>query len=891
MSDAGFASPFWPRWSTHPTFATLSMAASNARAAPEPAMPAKWLDELNEPQREAVTYGDGPMLVIAGAGTGKTKTLASRVAWLIEKGTRPERILLLTFTRRAAAEMLRRAERLVGEGSTGKVWGGTFHAVSNRLLRLYGPALDLPPDFTVIDQSDAGDMMNLIRSDLGLGGKDRRFPQRGTLVNIYSRTVNAQKPLREVVEKHFPWCQQEIDAIADVFERYVARKREHHVLDFDDLLLYWSALTDTEGAGRALNNRFDHVLVDEYQDTNTVQAEILQGMRKTSRNICVVGDDAQSIYSFRAANVRNILDFPDQFGGAHVVKLEQNYRSTQPILDASNAVMDQAKERYTKNLWSKRTSATKPVLCTCLDEAHQTRMVCEHILSHLEQGIQLMHQAVLFRASHHSAELEIELTRRNIPFHKYGGLKFIESAHIKDVVAVLRILENPYDQVSWFRVLQLLEGVGPKKARAIMERLMHGGDDGAIAPATEASSPRQTTEARASARAKSPVRKRARKPKTSAQAKSAADAASAFDASGRKKAFIDESSDVAPFDDADTDADDDNEDADPVPAITGPLARLVADPPKLAGTAAESFEALVDVLAACSGCVIRRPGAQGGGVRRAKKPERGAASTTSSTAARPRGLKPAARRKKNVEPGGAASGDRSGREVGRGVDVPDRGTAPRLEPTGAKPTLPEQLDLIAAFYAPIAERVHSNADARMRDVEQLSHIAARFRSRRRFVTDLTLDPPAATSDLAQPPFLEEDYLILSTIHSAKGCEWDAVHVIHAADGMIPSDMATGSDEGIEEERRLLYVAMTRAKDHLYVYFPLRYYHHRFGMGDAHNYAQLTRFIPREAYRLFEQRVGDAGGDDFLEPGGMKREANVGRRLNRLWGKGDVDVPF
>ncbi|RJP32710.1 MAG: ATP-dependent helicase [Phycisphaerales bacterium] len=809
-------------------------------------MPANWLDELNDPQREAVTYGDGPLLVVAGAGTGKTKTLACRVAWLIEQGVRPERILLLTFTRRAAAEMLRRAERLVGEGSTGKVWGGTFHAVSNRLLRLYGRAVDLPPDFTVIDQSDAGDVMNLIRSDLGLGGKDRRFPQRGTLVNIYSRTVNAQQPLGEVVQKHFPWCKHELDAIADVFERYVARKREHHVLDFDDLLLYWSALTDTEGAGRALNRRFDHILVDEYQDTNAVQAEILQGMTKLSQNICVVGDDAQSIYGFRAASVRNILDFPEQFDGTHVVKLEQNYRSTQPILDASNAVMEKARERFTKNLWSKRTSAIRPALCTCTDETHQTQMVCEHILSHLEQGVPLMHQAVLFRASHHSAELEIELTRRNVPFHKYGGLKFIESAHIKDVVAVLRILENPFDQVSWFRVLQLLEGIGPKKARAIMERLM-------LDAARESSEPRAS--ARAESPAESDLRNSQMPPAASADADAQSEAGAEPDPADE---LLDDSVDIASFADADAGS----VSTTGTPAVTGPLARLVASPPKLAGAAAQSLHALVDVLAACCGYVVCRPDAKPAPPAVADEQSRGVRSAAASKLERPRVPGPATRRRHS--------------SAARDLD------APRLEPAGSKPTLPEQIDLIRVFYGPIAERVYSNADARLRDVEQLSHIAARFRSRRRFVTDLTLDPPAATSDLAQPPFLEEDYLVLSTIHSAKGCEWDVVHIIHAADGMIPSDMATGSEEEIEEERRLLYVAMTRAKDMLYVYFPLRYYHHRFGASDAHNYAQLTRFIPPEAYRLFEQRVSRSIDDDLADGDDSGESSDVSARLNRLW---------
>ncbi len=346
-------------------------------------MAAPWLDELNSAQRRAVTFGDGPLLVIAGAGTGKTRTLACRVAYLIHQGVSPDRILLLTFTRRAAAEMLRRAEHLTGPGATGKVWGGTFHAVSNRLLRIYGRALDLPGDFTVIDQGDAADMMNLIRNDLGLAKKERRFPRKSTLVAIYSRTVNAQRPLGEVLDEQFPWCVRDREGIASIFENYTARKREHHVVDYDDLLLYWRALAGAPRVGKTVTDRFEHVLVDEYQDTNSIQAQILLGMRRTRKNIMVVGDDAQSIYSFRSATVRNILDFPQEFPGTQVVTLEQNYRSTEPILAASNAVMEEAKERYTKNLWSKRCSEQKPALCTCVDESHQTSLVCDHLLGHL----------------------------------------------------------------------------------------------------------------------------------------------------------------------------------------------------------------------------------------------------------------------------------------------------------------------------------------------------------------------------------------------------------------------------------------------------------------------------------------------------------------------------
>ena len=666
-------------------------------------MAASWLEELNPAQRQAVTFGEGPLLVVAGAGTGKTKTLACRVAYLIEQGVNPGRVLLLTFTRRAAAEMIRRAEQMTGPGTAGKVWGGTFHAVANRLLRIYGEALGLPREFTVMDQGDAADLMNLIRSDLGLAKRERRFPKKLTLVKIYSHTVNAQRPLRETLEGYFPWCLEDIDDITPIFDQYVQRKMEQNLLDYDDLLLYWKTLCAAPRAGNTVADRFDHILVDEYQDTNAVQAQILGGMRKKHRNIMVVGDDAQSIYSFRAATIRNILDFPDNFPGTEIVTLEENYRSTQPILAASNAVMERAGERYTKELWSERRADQKPVLFHCVDEADQTDVVCRNILDHLEQGAALMHQAVLFRAGHHSADLEIELARRNIPFHKYGGLKFIEAAHVKDMLAFLRVMENPYDQISWFRLLQLLPGIGPRTARRIMDGLMVR-----RAPAA--------TDDRVS--------------------------------SGN--------------------------------AVTSPVLRLVTDPPPVPPAAREAFGEFRRTLGNCCGL----------------------------------------------------NGDASSKKV-----------KPK-ETTGEPLPLASQVERISRFYTPIFERVYDNPVVRLRDLEQLEHIAARYRSRRSFITDLTLDPPNATSDLAQPPHLDEDYLVLSTIHSAKGCEWTVVHIIHAADGMIPSDMAVGDTGGVEEERRLFYVAMTRAKDMLYVYFPLRYYHRRFGGSDAHNYAQLTRFMPR-----------------------------------------------
>jgi DNA helicase II / ATP-dependent DNA helicase PcrA len=665
--------------------------------------------------------------------------------------------LLLTFARRAAAEMIGRAGRMIGPSSA-KVWGGTFHAVANRLLRVYAGAVGLPQDFTVIDQGDAADLMNIVRNELGVAKGNKRFPRKETLVKIYSRTVNAGDKLSSVLERYFPWCSEDIDGIRPIFEGYTRRKRDNNVLDYDDLLLFLKALVTRSPAAQGVSDRFEHILVDEYQDTNALQGDILVAMRQRIRNIMVVGDDAQSIYSFRAATVRNILDFPKAFAGADTVTLEQNYRSTEPILEASNAVMEQAQERYTKNLWSRRSSGQQPVLITCTDEPEQSLAVCGNIISHLEQGIALKRQAVLFRAGHHSSNLEVELARRQIPFHKYGGLKFIEAAHVKDMLAFLRILENPWDELSWFRILLLMEGIGPKSARRVVDEIGVRREAPSVEPVTAEPEPAE---------------------------------AIAVD-----PAAVDDEQDSGPAIAA---------------AFRTPLRRFLERPPMAPASSRELLQQLRMALAHCVGSQLV-PGAQEG--------------------------------------------------------------AFALEPLGAAPPLSAQVERIRQFYEPIFERTYENPKIRLRDLEQLEQIAATYRSRSRFITDLTLDPPTSTSDLAGAPYLEEDYLILSTIHSAKGCEWDVVHIIHAADGMIPSDMATGDTEGVDEERRLFYVAMTRAKDHLYVYWPIRYYHTKSRMADAHSYAQLTRFISPAVKALFEQRLPPG-----VDPRGQADSGAFPRRIN------------
>ena len=673
--------------------------------------------DLNPAQREAVTHAGGPLLIVARAGTGKTTTLASRVAWLLGEGVRPERMMLLTFSRRAAREMTSRAERIAGAADAGidasRVWSGTFHAMGNRLLRLHGRALGIDPSFTVLDQADAADVMNLLRDELGFSGRERRFPRKETIAAIYSRTVNAGEKLGDVLERHYPWCSDDADGLRDIFGAYTERKRAQHVLDYDDLLLFWKALATSRATRAQLAESFDHVLVDEYQDTNALQADILEGLHPedTAQNLTVVGDDAQSIYGFRAATVRNILEFPSRFPGAAVVRLEQNYRSTPPLLDTSNAVIALSPQRHEKTLWSARRGELAPSLRTCLDEAEQCDAVCETVLAHREEGVPLKEQAVLFWAAHHSDHLEVELARRNIPFVKYGGLKFMEAAHVKDTLAILRVLENPHDEVAWFRVLQLPEGMGPATAR----RLMHA--IGVRGTADDAS----------------------------------------------------------------------------------PLERLLDEVVEVPTAALEGMRELRSALRGCSDETVLSPAAQ--------------------------------------------------------------------------------IERLRAFLAPVFARRYDASAARLRDLDQLAALASGYEARGRFLAELTLDPPSSTGDLAGEPLLDEDWLVLSTIHSAKGLEFDVVHVIHAADGMIPSDMATGDDDEVEEERRLLYVALTRARDALHVYRPMRYY--RRPKGDPHSYSQLSRFLePAEVRATFEE-IGPR-----IEPArevvGIRGSVDVDAYLAGLW---------
>src|SRR3954471_19398001 len=443
------------------------------------------LESLNPQQREAATHGTGtsaddtrPLLVIAGAGSGKTNTLAHRVATLIRNGADPQRMMLLTFSRRAAQEMERRVggvlQKALGMSGTQPApslpWSGTFHGIGARLLREYAARIGREENFTIHDRGDAEDLMGLVRHEIGFSETKKRFPLKGTCLGIYSRVMNTREPLGLVLQSVYPWCTQWEDELKQLFGAYVEAKQQQNVLDYDDLLAFWADMMAEPALATEVGGRFDHVLVDEYQDTNKLQAEILLAMKPTGQGVTVVGDDAQSIYSFRGATVRNILDFPHQFTQpTRIVTLERNYRSTQPVLDASNAVIGAARERHAKNLWTEKPSSHRAQLLLVPDEAQQARWVADEVLRHREAGTQLKAQSVLFRTSTHSATLELELARRNIPFVKFGGLKFLEAAHVKDVLAVLRFAENPRSRMAGFRVAQLVPGIGPATARRLLD--------------------------------------------------------------------------------------------------------------------------------------------------------------------------------------------------------------------------------------------------------------------------------------------------------------------------------------------------------------------------------------------------------------------------------------
>jgi DNA helicase-2/ATP-dependent DNA helicase PcrA len=627
--------------------------------------------ELNEAQFEAATAMDGPVLVIAGAGTGKTRTLVYRVARLIDVGVDPRTILLLTFTRRAAEEMLRRASLLI-DSRCDKVAGGTFHSFANTVLRHYGRKIELMPSFTIMDRSDSEDVIQLLRAELGLNTKEKRFPRKQTVAEIYSMALNKQWTIPDLIERDYPHLFEYLEDLLRLYERYVDYKKSRALVDYDDLLIKLKELLSAdEQVRRSLSETYRFIMVDEYQDTNRLQADIVRLLAATHDNVMVVGDDAQSIYSFRGANFRNIMDFPKDFPGARLISLEENYRSTQPILNLTNEVISRATEKYEKRLFTSKEDGDAPLLIQAESEQMQSRFVCQKILELREEGVPLWDIAVLFRSSFHSFDLEIELTRHNIPFVKRGGFQFMETAHIKDLLAHLRILANPQDAISWGRVLSLLEGVGAQMSQKIIRWISDGAN------------PRERLRS--------------------------------FDAKGK---------------------------------------------------VAHGLRTLAQVL------------------------------EVSAEAERPA----------------------------------------------------ENTQYLMQYYVPILKRNHpEDYPKRLRDLEHFQGMTERYRSLERLLTDMALEPPSDSVDNALAVDPDEGPLVLSTIHSAKGLEWHSVFIIWALEGRFPSYYNINTAEELEEERRLLYVAATRAKENLFITYPIKIFDR--GMGTV--LSRPSRFLEGIPEKLLE----------------------------------------
>lgn len=686
-------------------------------------------DSLNPQQRRAATFGTpvpdkgvtaGPLLILAGAGTGKTNTLAHRTAHLVLNGVDPSRIMMLTFTRRAAQEMIKRTQAIVAEvlSDRGKAgdrsvisrlqWAGTFHSVGNRILRLYAKHLGLDPNYSVLDRSDAADLMDVVRHELGFSGKEKRFPRKDACLAIYSYRVNTRLSLKQTLEEQYPWCREWEADLTRLYREYVARKQKNRALDFDDLLLFWHVMMQTPALAQSLSKNFDHLLVDEYQDTSTLQGEIIHSLKPDGQGVTVVGDDAQAIYSFRAAAVENILGFADRYKPkADMVVLAQNYRSAQPVLDTANALMSDGPRQHRKTLLATRQSGQKPYYVALDDAQAQADYITAKILQTREIGGSLKRHAILFRSSHHSDVLEVELTKKNIPFVKYGGLKFLEAAHVKDMLSVLRWADNPRNTIAGFRVLKLLPGIGPGQAKQALELL-------------------------------------------------------------EAKGF--EVKSLASFD--------------------------APQPVKMDW---KRFCALLEKLA-------------------------------------------------------------------------DPATP-----------WPGQVGLVKDWYKPQLERIYDSGWTRMGDLEQLDQLSGQHPNRERFLTELTLDPPAATGGQSGGSSKDEDYVILSTIHSAKGQEWDIVYVLNVSDGNFPSEFATGNQQMIEEERRLLYVAMTRARNELHLCAPLKFaVTQQPKNGDAHVYGAKSRFMTDKVLDSLEKiSVRTSVGVENLKAGDTTT-VDVVAQLKEMW---------
>jgi DNA helicase-2/ATP-dependent DNA helicase PcrA len=666
--------------------------------------PAGALERLNDDQRRAATHQGGPLLILAGAGTGKTGTLVARAAWLRAQGTPARRILLLTFTRRAADDIMARAAPAAAAASE-RICGGTFHAIAHRIIREHAESFALPPEFSVIDPSDVTDIMDGLRGEHDLVSVARRAPRAAVCADIYTRCVNTRTPVGQVTAAGFPWCADFTTQLAGLFRGFVAHKRQHGLVDFDDLLLLWRAALADPAAGPALRGLFDAVLVDEYQDVNAVQADIVGLLRPDGSGLTCVGDDAQAIYGFRGADPAHLRSLAAAYPGLEVIRLGRNYRSRRAVLGLANAVRPQA-AGLELGLTADRDGGQPPLLVRCHDEATQAREICARVLAAHESGTDLRDQAVLVRAAHHSDVLEIELTARGIPFVKFGGLKFTEAAHVKDFLAAARVVANPADDRAWFRLLRLHEGIGPVLARRVTQTLAL---------------------------------------------------------------------------------------AEPDPLSRWPDA-LAVIPPRARAAVGATVAGLI--------CAVT------------------------------------------------------------------------LDSTGERATA-----ILAALHDPLRAR-YIDAAIRLGDLERLADAAASRPSLHDALTEIALDPPVSTGDLAGPPRLDEDYLIISTVHSAKGLEWPVVHLPHLVDGAVPSDMALSDADGLAEERRLFYVAVTRARDQLYLYAPLRMHHRRMAHDDRHGYAPLTRFL--DAAALAECEVTDAAPPVPLVPRVAQLAAAVDADLDALW---------
>jgi len=619
-------------------------------------------NELNTAQFEAASAVEGPYLIIAGAGTGKTRTLVYRVSRLVEIGYDPKSIVLLTFTRKAASEMMNRASILL-DNRCSKIQGGTFHSFANLTLRKYAQAAGLESSFTILDQGDSEDVINLIRSQAGLISKEKRFPNKETLFKVYSLSVNTGRTVEEIIIENYPHFEDQLDKILGIQKVYTEYKRKNNLLDYDDLLVYHrNFLTELSPAAKSFLSTLNFIMVDEYQDTNKLQAEVVKGLAQLKNNVMVVGDDSQSIYAFRGANFKNIIEFPKLFPGTKIIKLEENYRSIQPILDFTNQIIKGAVEKYDKHLYTHKTGGNLPIIIAASTENLQSKFIVEKILDLREEGVPLKDIAVLFRSSFFSFDLEIELTKANIPFQKFGGMKFVETAHIKDVLAFLRIAANPKDVVSWYRVLLLHEGVGPKTAQKILDEL-------AAARLTIKGNPDAVTNFRYS----------------------------------------------------------DN------------IARL--------------FQLLYQLH--------------------------------------------------------------------------------------TKQMLPsEKAQLVVDYYYPLFKEKYDDYNKRYKDLEIFLNITENYKSLDSLLADMAIEPVIDSVVDIESPDKEEEYLTLSTIHSAKGLEWHTVFIIHAVEGYFPSSRSVESLDQLEEERRLMYVASTRAKQNLFVTYPMNLFDRAAGM----TFSKPSRFI-------------------------------------------------